>query len=114
MKSESAAGTATVKDYSEGKDGSNEIDVPYKFDFDVYENITEVNKDFSEKDLCGLATARSKSSANAAARTKAIKPYAQDPNSAEAVREELIKSAMKMKKTREQAERWVDSLAAAE
>jgi hypothetical protein len=106
MKSESAAGTATVKDYSEGKDGSNEIDVPYKFDFDVYENITEVNKDFSEKDLCGLA--------NAAARTKAIKPYAQDPNSAEAVREELIKSAMKMKKTREQAERWVDSLAAAE
>ena len=114
MKKEAGNGNATVKDFSEGKDGKTEVDVPYTYEFDSYENIAEVNKDFSEKDLCELATARSKSSANSVARTRAIKPYAQDPNSAEAVREELIKSAMKMKKTREQAERWVDSLAASE
>lgn len=114
MKTENAKGTATVKDYSNGQDGSKEVEVPYDFEYEVYENRADVDKVFSEVDVCALATARSKSIANASARTKATKPYAQDPNSDAAIREDMIKAAMRGKKTREQAEKWVDSLLASE
>lgn len=102
--------TATVKDFSEGKDGSTEVDLTYEYDYNVLENQTELMNEFAPAKLLELANARLKSTANSAARQKAIAPYAQDPNSPAAIRENLIKNAMKIGKTLEQATAFVDSL----
>lgn len=110
MKSETAKASATVKDYSDGKDGSLEVEVPYEFNYEVLENEAELRNEFSVTQLLDLANARKKSTANSGARQKAIAPYAQDPNSVDAIRERMVKDAMKLNKTREQAEAFVDSL----
>ena len=110
MKTQNETGKATVKDYSDGKDGSTEISVDYSYSFDEIETAEELSKKFSESDLIELANARVKSTANSGARQKAIAPYAQDPNAPEAVKERMIKEAMKLGKTREVAEQFVDSL----
>jgi hypothetical protein len=111
MKKETVSdASATVKDYSNGADGSKEIDLTYTYDYDVLENDAELRDKFAPADLLALANARIKSTANSAARQKAIAPYAQDPNSPAAVRETLIKNAMKIGKTLEQATAFVDSL----
>jgi hypothetical protein len=112
MKKENASGEATVKDYSNGADGSKEVTVPYTFEYDVLENATELADKFAPADLLTLANARLKSTANSGARQKAIAPYAQDPNSPAAIRESMIKDAMKLGKTKEQATAFVDSLMA--
>lgn len=110
MKQETGKASATVKDYSDGKDGSTEVDVPYEFSYDVLENAQELANQFSPAELLSLANARIKSTANSGARQKAIAPFAQDPNSVGAVRERMVKDAMKLGKTREQSEAFVDSL----
>lgn len=119
MKKQSETGKATVKDFSlvdasvpDGprNDGSKEVDVDYSYDYDEIETAEELNKEFSEKDLIALANARLKSTANSSARQKAIAPYAQDPNAPAAVKERMIKDAMKLGKSREVAEQFVDSL----
>lgn len=111
MKTENVTdATATVKDFSNGQDGSKEIDLTYAYEYTVLENATELADKFAPADLLALANARLKSTANSAARQKAIAPYAQDPNSPAAVRETLIKNAMKIGKTLEQATAFVDSL----
>lgn len=102
--------TATVKDFSNGKDGSTEVDLTYSYDYDVLENAAELADKFAPADLLSLANARLKSTANSAARQKAIAPYAQDPNSPAAIRENMIKNAVKIGKTLEQATAFVDSL----
>ncbi len=110
MKHETETGKAEVGDFSNGADGSTKVTVDYNYDYDVIETPEELNKEFSEKDLIGLANARLKSTANSGARQKAIAPYAQDPNAPGAVKERMIKDAMKLGKTREVAEQFVDSL----
>lgn len=111
MKKETVSdASATVKDFSNGQDGSKEVDLTYSYDYDVLENDTEVREKFSPEGLRDLCNARLKSTANSAARQKAIAPYAQDPNSPAAIRENLIKNAMKIGKTLEQATAFVDSL----
>jgi hypothetical protein len=119
MKTETGSANATVKDFSlidptnengPRNDGSNEVEVPYTFSYNILENDTELRNEFSPKDLLDLGNARLKSSANSAARQKAIAPYAQDPNSQGAIRERMVKDAMKLGKTKEQAEAFVDSL----
>lgn len=102
--------TATVKDFSNGQDGSKEVDLTYAYEYPVLESATELADKFAPADLLALANARLKSTANSAARQKAIAPYAQDPNSPAAIRENLIKNAMKIGKTLEQATAFVDSL----
>lgn len=113
MKSEKADGKATVKDFSNGADGSNEVEVPYSYEYNVLESAAELANEFSPAQLLELANARIKSTANSGARQKAIAPYAQDPNSNAAIRERMIKDAQKLGKTREAAEAFVDSLMAA-
>jgi hypothetical protein len=111
MKKETVSdASATVKDFSEGKDGSKEVDLKYTYEYDVLENDTELRQKFAPDDLLALANARLKSTANSAARQKAIAPYAQDPNSPAAIRENLIKNVVKTGKTQAQAEAFVDSL----
>ena len=112
MKHENGTGEATVKDFSNGADGSKEITVKYDFDYDVLETAAELADKFAPADLINLANARLKSTANSGARQKAIAPYAQDPNSPAAIRESMIKDAMKLGKTKEQATAFVDSLMA--
>ncbi len=113
MKNLNAATTATVNDYSDGKDGSLEVEVPYSYDYVEIENETELKQEFSIAQLIDLANGRKKSSANSAARAKAIAPFAQDPNSVAAVRDRMVKDAMKLGKSKEQAESFVDSLLSA-
>lgn len=110
MKTETAKATATVGDYSEGKDGSLKVDVDYEFTFNVLENAAELANEFSPAQLLDLANARIKSTANSGARQKAIAPYAQDPNSQAAIRERLIKDAVKLGKSLEVATAFVDSM----
>lgn len=113
MKTENVTdASATVKDFSGGKDGSTEVDLTYAYEYSVLENDTELRQKFAPDDLLALANARLKSTANSAARQKAISPYAQDPNSPAAIRENLIKNAMKVRAgmTIEQATAFVDSL----
>ena len=112
MKSEKGESSATVKDFSNGQDGSKEVDVPYTFEYNVLENGTELANEFSPAKLLELANARIKSTANSAARQKAVAPYAQDPDSKAAIRDRMIKDAIKAGKTREVAEKFVDSLLA--
>jgi len=112
MKHENGSGEATVKDFSNGADGSKEVTVSYTFEYDVLETTTEMSEKFAPADLINLANARLKSTANSGARQKAIAPYAQDPNSPAAIRESMIKDAMKLGKTKEQATAFVDSLMA--
>jgi hypothetical protein len=102
--------TATVKDFSSGKDGSTEVDLTYEYEYSVLENAAELADKFAPADLLSLANARLKSTANSAARQKAIAPFAQDPNSPAAIRENLIKNVVKTGKTLEQATAFVDSL----
>jgi hypothetical protein len=102
--------SATVKDFSDGKDGSTEVDLKYSYEYDVLENATELAQKFAPDDLLNLANARLKSTANSAARQKAIAPFAQDPNSPAAIRENLIKNVVKTGKSLEQATAFVDSL----
>lgn len=113
MKSESGKSTAVVKDFSNGQDGSKEVEVPYEFDYNVLENGVELANEFAPAELLALANARVKSTANSAARQKAIAPFAQDPNSEAAIRDRMVKDAMKLGKTKEQAEAFVDSLLSA-
>ena len=113
MKSEKADGKAVVKDFSTGADGSLEVEVPYSYEYNILENDTELRNEFSPKDLLDLANARLKSTANSGARQKAISPYAQDPNAPAAIRERMVKDAMKLGKTKEAAEAFVDSLLSA-
>lgn len=101
---------AMVSDYSDGKDGSKNITVDYDFSFDVLETEAELKEKYSLSDLLALANARIKSTANSGARQKTIAPYAQDPNSQGAIRERMVKDAMKLGKTKEAAEAFVDSL----
>ncbi len=110
MKTETGKATATVSDYSDGKDGSLEVEVPYDFSYEVIETDTELREKFSPEALRDLANARIKSTANSGARQKAISPFAQDPNSLAAIRERMVKDAMKAGKSREKAETFVDSL----
>jgi len=110
MKNETAEGKATVADFSNGKDGSTEIEVSYSFDYKEYESLAEVQEQFSNAELVNLANQRTKGTANSGARQKAIAPYAQDPKSRAAVREQMIKLAMSQGKTKEVAEKFVDSL----
>ena len=110
MKTEQATGTAEVSDFSEGKDGSVKVEVPYSFEYKVIENEAELRNEYSVAQLIDLANARGKSSANSAARQKAIAPYAQDPNSPAAIRERMVKDAMKLGKSKDDAEKFVDSL----
>jgi hypothetical protein len=111
MKKETVSdASATVKDFSNGADGSKEMDVQYSYEYDVMENDSELREKFAPADLLALANARVKSTANSAARQKAIAPYAQDPNSPAAIRENLIKNVVKTGKTLEQATAFVDSL----
>jgi hypothetical protein len=110
MKQEKGEATATVKDFSNGQDGSKEVDVPYSFEYNVLENAQELANEFSPAKLLELANARIKSTANSAARQKAVSPYAQDPDAPAAIRERMIKDAMKAGKSREIAEKFVDSL----
>ncbi len=119
MKKQNESGKATVKDFSlvdanvpDGprNDGTKEVDVEYSYEYDELETREELDKKFSESDLIDLANARLKSTANSGARQKAIAPYAQDPNAPAAVKERMIKDAMKLGKTREVAEQFVDSL----
>jgi len=115
MKTENASATAEVPDFSEGKDGSTKVEVPYSYEFNVLETDAELHQEFSPKDLLSLANQRLKSTANSGARQKAIAPYAQDPNSPAAIRESMIKLILKSKEgmTRDQAVAFVDSLNAA-
>lgn len=113
MKNLKADGKATVKDFSEGKDGSTEVDVPYSYEYTELETAQELAEKFAPADLLALANARLKSTANSGARQAAIAPYAQDPNSPAAIRENMIKNAVKLGKTLEQATAFVDSLFAA-
>lgn len=113
MKTETGKATATVRDYSDGKDGSTEVEIPYEFSYNVLENDAELREKFSPESLRDLANARLKSTANSGARQAAISPYAQDPNSQAAIRERMVKDAMKLGKTKEAAESFVDSLLAA-
>src|SRR5437773_3335551 len=110
MKTETGKATATVRDFSAGKDGSTEIEVPYTFEYNVLENATELSQKFAPDDLLNLANQRLKATGNSAARQAAIAPYAQDPNAPAAIRERMVKDAMKLGKTKEQAEAFVDSL----
>lgn len=112
MKKETETGKATVKDYSDGKDGSTEVDVQYSYEYDILESAAEVANQFAPADLLNLANARLKSTSNSGARQKAIAPYAQDPNSNAAIRERMVKDAMKLGKSKEAAETFVDSLLA--
>lgn len=121
MKTETGTATANVKDYSlvdpnnpkgPRNDGSKEVEVPYSFEYKVLENAAELANEFSPAQLLDLANARIKSTANSGARQKAIAPFAQDPDSVAAIRERMIKDAMKAGKTREVAEKFVDSLLA--
>lgn len=105
-------GKATVQDFSNGADGSKSVDVEYVYEYEVLATQEELKEKFSPADLLTLANARIKSTANSGARQKAIAPFAQDPNSIPAIRERMIKDAMKMNKTREVAEAFVDSLLA--
>ena len=105
-----AEGKAVVKDFSGGKDGSTEVEVPYSYEYTELENAQELADKFAPADLLALANARLKSTENSGARQKAIAPYAQDPNSPAAIRETLIKNAVKIGKTLEQATAFVDSL----
>lgn len=122
MKTETGTGNAAVKDFSlvdasqpDGarNDGSTEVEVPYSFEYKVLENDVELRNEFSNAQLLDLANARLKSTSNSGARQKAIAPYAQDPNSLDAIRERIIKDAMKAGKTREKAETFADSLLSA-
>lgn len=110
MLNQKADGVATVADYSDGKDGSTQVEVPYSFEYKVLENAAELANEFSPAQLLDLANARVKSTANSGARQKAIAPYAQDPNSNAAIRERMIKDAMKLGKSKDAAESFVDSL----
>jgi hypothetical protein len=111
MKKETVSdASAKVKDFSDGKDGSSEVELTYSYEYDVLENAAEVSEKFAPEALRDLANARLKSTANSAARQKAIAPYAQDPNSPAAIRENLIKNVVKTGKTQAQAEAFVDSL----
>ncbi len=111
MKTETVSDAkATVRDFSEDKDGSKEVDVTYSYEYPVLENDVELRQKFAPDDLLSLANARLKSTANSAARQNAIKDYAQDPNSPAAIRENMIKNAVKIGKTLEQATAFVDSL----
>jgi hypothetical protein len=103
---------ATVKDYSNGKNGSAEVTVPYTFEYEVIATKEDLDARFALAQLIDLANARLKSTANSGARQKAIAPYAQDPNSPAAIRESMIKDAMKLGKSKEQATAFVDSLMA--
>ena len=105
-----ADGKATVKDFSNGKDGSTEVEVPYSYEYSELETDDELRREFAPNKLLELANARLKSTANSAARQSAISEYAQDPNSPAAIRETLIKNAVKIGKTLEQATAFVDSL----
>jgi len=109
-KKETATATATVKDFSNGKDGSLEVEVPYTYEYDILENEAELRNEFSPTDLLQLGNARKKATANSTARQKAVAPFAQDPDSMPAIREQMIKSAIKAGKSRETAEKFVDSL----
>jgi len=108
-----------VKDYSlneDGttrKDGKTEITVSYDYTFDVLETVEEMNKKFSEADMLKLANARLKSTANSAARQKNLAKYAIPQDDPAAIRERMIKDAIKLGKTKEQAEAFVDGLLAA-
>src|SRR4051812_25763588 len=110
MITEKAEGKETVRDYSNGADGSKSVEVPYEFEYKVLETPAELANEFSPAQLLDLANARLKSTANSGARQKAIAPFAQDPNSVGAIRERMVKDAMKIGKTKEQAEAFVDSL----
>jgi hypothetical protein len=105
-------GKAEVKDYSNGQDGSKTVEVNYNFDYIELETMAEVQQEYSEKDLIALANAREKSSSNSAARQKAIAPFAQDPDAPAAIRERMVKDAVKYGKSREDAEKFVDALLA--
>ena len=110
MKILKADGKATVKDFSDGKDGSTEVDVLYSYEYVELDTAAEVSEKFAPEALRDLCNARLKSTANSGARQAAISPYAQDPNSPAAIRENLIKNAMKLGKTEAQATAFVDSL----
>lgn len=113
MKNEKAEATATVGDYRDGKDGSLKVDVDYEFEYKVLETNEELAQQFSPAQLLELANARIKSTANSGARQKAIAPFAQDPNSQAAIRERMVKDAMKLGKSVEAATAFVDSLLSA-
>jgi hypothetical protein len=107
-----------IKDYSlnaDGtrKDGKTEVTVEYTYEYDVLETVEEMTKKFSEADLLKLANARIKSTSNSAARQKAVAPYAIPQDDPAAIRERMIKDAIKLGKTKEQAEAFVDGLLAA-
>lgn len=112
MKTETATGSATVQDFSEGKNGSAEVTVPYSYEYKVLENGAELAQEFAPADLVSLANARLKSTANSGARQKAIAPFAQDPNSPAAIRDRMVKDAQKLGKSLADAETFVDSLLA--
>lgn len=117
--------TATVVDYTNGNytaaenttvekgPGDNEVTVSYGYEYNEYESYAEAQKDYSEGDIVKLINTREKATANSGARQKAIAPFAQDPNSKEAIRGRMIKDAVKLGKTEAEATAFVDSLLAA-
>ncbi len=113
LETEKDAPTATVKDFSDGKDGSTEVTVKYGFEYDELETETELQANFAVKDLIKLANQRNKATANSGARQKAIAKYAIDPNTPAATKERMVKDAIKLGMSVEKATAFVDSLIAA-
>jgi len=102
--------TASTKDFSSGKDGSSSVDVDYSFSYDVLETAAELEEHFSTADLIKLANNKNKALANSAARAKAVAPYAQDPNSPEAVKNRMVNDLMKLGKSEAEARALVESI----
>lgn len=112
MKKVSESTSATVKDYSEGKDGSKEVTVDYSFEYNQIETKEDLDSEFSLSDLIKLGTNKNKATANSNARQKAIAPYAQDPNSPEAVKKGILAGLLKLGIPEEVAKGMVESASA--
>lgn len=109
MKNQKGSGQAKVVDYRSGsKTRGKEVMVDYTFDFDQLENREELDSQYAFADLLALANQRIKQTANSAARQEAVKPYALDPNSQEAIRQNLIDGYVKAGIDKNQAEQLVD------
>lgn len=89
-------GEAVVKDYSNGQDGSKDVKVPYEFEYVELENASEVAEKFSPEQLRNLCNSRLKSTANSAARQKAVAPFAPDPNNPDVIAADMLKGFLKM------------------
>jgi len=112
MKQNTEKAKATVKDFSEGKDGSTEVTVDYEFSYDILENSEELAQKFSPADVLKLANQRIKQTANSSARQKATSKYAIDPSSPAAVRDRMIKDMVSQGIPQDVATKQIDALLA--